>query len=133
MTENLNNEVWKVIPGFNNKYEVSNMGRVKSLMYKTPRILKSGTSIAGNPNGYQKVMLRKNNKTHRLYVHILVAEAFLPNPENKPEVNHIDEVKTHNWATNLEWVTRKENINHGTCIARAAETRKNNKKAAQNS
>ncbi len=60
------------------------------------------------------LQLYKNNKPTTCKIHRLVANAFIPNPENKPQVNHIDEDKTNNMVSNLEWVTAKENCNHGT-------------------
>lgn len=101
-------EIWKDIEGFEELYQVSNLGRVKRVT--TGRILKSRKDI----DGYLYVNLCKNgkHKTHR--IHRLVAQAFIPNPENKPQINHIDEIKTNNMVSNLEWMTAKENSNHGT-------------------
>jgi len=121
-------EVWKDIEGYEGLYQVSNMGRVKSLertfVDKTERkqhikgrILKLG---AGH-GGYLKVVLNSNGKKKTVRVHRLVCEAFHENPENKPCVNHIDEDKTNNVASNLEWCTSTENINHGTRNIRAGK------------
>ena len=71
-----------------------------------------------NHRGYWYVGLNKNGKSERKAVHRLVAEHFIPNPDNKPCVNHKDEVKTNNHVDNLEWLTYKENSNYGTCIER---------------
>ena len=104
--ENLPNEIWKPVKGYEGLYEVSNMGRVKSLIiraYKKPHILKQGTVC-----GYKQVRFI-NGKQFK--VHRLVAEAFVPNPLRKPHVGHKDESRTNNKAENLEWVTPKENSN----------------------
>ncbi|ADI23905.1 HNH endonuclease family protein [Enterococcus phage EFRM31] len=103
-------EEWKDIKGYEGLYQVSNLGRVKSLKFGKERILKTGV----DRYGYISVNLYKNNKRKLCKVHRLVAQAFIPNHENKPQVNHIDEDKTNNMVSNLEWVTAKENVNHGT-------------------
>lgn len=101
-------EVWKPVVGYENKYMVSNLGNVLSLNYnwtKKPKIL----TPVKHYSGYVFVHLgRKKIMT----VHILVAEAFLPNPDKKKYVNHIDGIKHHNTVDNLEWVTAKENSQH---------------------
>ena len=124
------NEIWLPIEGYENLYEVSNLGRVCSLertvikkndaTRKVPgKILKPGT----NKNGYLKVNLCKNGTRRTCYLHRLVATAFIPNPDKKPQVNHKDEDKTNNTAENLEWCTAKENNNYGTRNKRASEKR----------
>lgn len=102
------NEIWKDIKEYEGLYQVSNLGRVKRV--ETDRILKG----QNNSTGYLRVRLYKNNIAYNMRVHRLVAEAFIPNPDNKPQVNHIDEDKTNNSLANLEWMTAKENNNHGT-------------------
>lgn len=99
------NEVWITINEFP-KYEISNFGRVKN---NKNRILKIGT----HRDGYKQVCLRKNKKSYTRKIHRLVAIAFIPNPENKPVVNHIDEDRTNNQVENLEWMTVKENNLYG--------------------
>lgn len=103
-------EMWKAIEGTNGRYEISNTGKVRSNNY-----LGHGTTKELKPwanGGYKRVnMTIAGKKTNRL-VHRLVAEAFIPNPENKPEVNHQDGNKHNNRADNLEWSTRKENLDH---------------------
>jgi hypothetical protein len=111
-------EVWKAIPGFEGCYEVSNLGRVRSLKRNTT----SGGLIKTFINkGYVYAHLSRNGKHYNCKVHRAVASAFIDNPFNKPEVNHIDENKENNRVDNLEWVTTKENYNHGTRIERIAQ------------
>ena len=128
-TEEINmNEIWKDIKGYEGMYQVSNLGRVKSLEKTVAakngskrtirqRILKPKTER----NGYLRVPLNSKGKIKFFYVHRLVCKAFHENPKNKPEVNHINENKLDNRAYNLEWVTRKENCNHGTHNERVAK------------
>lgn len=99
-------EVWKPISGYENLYEVSNLGRVKSIKYHTNRVLKPKTNKKYNCNN-----LCKHSVTSTIDVHRMVAIAFVPNPDNKPHVNHIDNNRRNNAALNLEWVTPKENNN----------------------
>ncbi|MBW1620086.1 NUMOD4 domain-containing protein [Lactiplantibacillus plantarum] len=109
-------EIWKDIPGYEGLYQVSNYGRVKSL-FRYKKILIPYTQ----PNEYQAVQLYKSKKSAFKLIHRLVAMAFLPNPDCKPDVNHKDECKTNNRLTNLEWVTAKENSNYGTSMLRMAK------------
>ena len=108
-------EVWKDIDGFNGDYQVSNLGRVRSFNRKTVRYLKPQLI-----QGYERVHLDWKQNRHYLFVHRLVALAFIPNPENKPVVNHLDENPRNNNVTNLEWATQKENINWGTSLKKRA-------------
>lgn len=103
-------EIWKDIDGYKGKYQISNLGRVKSLKCNRERILKFTTMH----KGYHAVSFDnyKNRKTFR--VHRLVAQAFIPNPKNKPQVNHIDGNKLNNSINNLEWVSPAENIKHAS-------------------
>lgn len=110
-------EIWKDIKEYEGLYQVSNLGRVKRVT--TGRILKGRKNKAG----YLLVGLCKSSVSSTKTLHRLVAQAFIPNPENKPEVNHIDENKTNNMVFNLEWMTTKENINHGTRNERASKTK----------
>lgn len=116
-------EEWRPIDGFGGQYLVSSLGRVLSLpkcQHNAPLILKPKN------DGYLRVTLFKDKK-HRAYpVHRLVAEAFIPNTRGCPQVNHIDEDKTNNRVDNLEWVTVKENANHGTRKARIKAKQLNN-------
>lgn len=112
-------EVWKSVVGFDGyyegTYEVSNLGRVRSI----DRQLDNGSFAKGQVRkilldsfGYPVVGLYKKSKGNQRKVHRLVALAFIPNPENKPAVNHRDGNKQNNNIENLEWVTNRENTNH---------------------
>jgi len=116
-------EIWKDIEGFENYYQISNLGRVKSFRKRKPSIL----IATPNNYGYSVVSLHKQSKRSPKQVHRMVMEAFSTNPENKPQVNHIDENKTNNNVQNLEWVTRSENMMHGTCRERIQATRNKRK------
>lgn len=109
------NEIWKDIKDYEGLYQVSNLGRVKRV--KAGKILK-GFKIT---KGYVGVRLSKNGIVSNKKIHRLVAQAFISNPESKPQVNHIDENKTNNVISNLEWSTAKENSNHGTRNERAGK------------
>lgn len=108
MTEN-----WKSIAGYDGLYEVSSIGRVRSLNYNHTgkiKVLKPRKICTG----YLVVGLHKNREKKLFKVHRLVAAAFIPNPDSKPQVNHKNEIKSDNRAENLEWMTAKENCNFGT-------------------
>jgi hypothetical protein len=116
-------EIWKPICGCENSYEISNLGRVKSLPRSTHYTDKNNVKCVRNTGGmvlnppidaegYVKVILFLNGKRVARRVHRLVAEQFIPNPENKPYVNHIDGIKYNNNVVNLEWCTASENTQH---------------------
>ena len=116
-------EIWKDIKGYEGLYQVSNLGNVRSM----DRITRDGRKIKGknikpHTNGnsrYLRAALCNNGKIKYENIHRLVAKAFIPNPENKPEVNHKDENPSNNFIDNLEWMTSKENSNYGTGHLRA--------------
>lgn len=115
-------EVWKHVFGFKGKYVISNKGRVKSLA----RIIRRYNAMSGcydkypvkekilkqRVYEYPKVYLSGGDKSRPYSVHRLMAEAFIPNPENKPEINHKNGIKTDNRISNLEWCTTAENRRH---------------------
>ncbi len=116
MTKNLEQEIWKDIDGYEGIYQISNLGRLKSLERKINygnRILKEKILKSPVANiGYCMVNLYKDNSRKLVLIHRLVAVAFIPNPKNKLEVNHIDSNKLNNKAENLEWATKRENLTH---------------------
>lgn len=100
-------EIWKDIPNYEGKYQVSNLGRVRNIQ-KENYILK----FSNDGKGYQKVKLCNNGKCKSFRVHRLVAQVFIPNPNNLPEINHIDYNRLNNNINNLEWCDRKYNMNY---------------------
>lgn len=116
-------ETWKAIAEYEGLYEVSDQGRVKSLKHGKEKILKPQK----NTDGYLHVGLYKDGHTKHTLVHRLVAEAFIPNPNNLTTVNHKDEVKTNNTVGNLEWMSIKDNNNYGTRNRRITESQINDK------
>ena len=106
-TDDLDGEEWRDVEGYDGDYKVSNFGRVKSLKRGKVKILKP--MLQGD---YIYVYLCKDGKETSITIHRLVAKAFVPNPEGKPEVNHIDGNKLNNCAENFEWTTHSENLRH---------------------
>ena len=105
------NEIWKAVQGYEGRYEISNLGRVKSLNYnhtKKPKIL----APKHHSSGYDTVTLCNNGIHKNKPIHKLVADAFIPNPNNLPQVNHIDGDKSHYSVDNLEWVSASDNVRH---------------------
>ena len=113
-------EIWKDVKGFEGIYQVSNYGRVKaytklikhSRVGYMRRIKERFLSICDNGYGYKNVYFCVNGKRTVKYIHRLVAEAFLPNPQNYKEINHKDYNKENNFVENLEWCSRRQNIEH---------------------
>lgn len=121
----LNREIWKDLPKYEGIYQVSNLGRVKSL----DRINANGAMAHGklmspqdNKHGYLYVDLCKNGKLKREYIHRLVGMTFIPNTNNLPQINHKNEIKSDNRAENLEWCDNRYNNNYGTARIRARYT-----------
>lgn len=121
-------EIWKDIEGYEGRYQVSNLGRVKSLAktidvggktkrFQPERVLKPSKGV----KGYLLVALYKNKRSKMKRVHRLVAEAFIPNPQKMPSVNHKDENKENNKAENLEWCTHKYNNLYGTRLKKVSK------------
>lgn len=120
-------EIWKPIKGFEGSYEVSNYGNVRSLdrmvkclngyEHRNGKMLKPHK----NKKGYMSVSLGKNNQK---LVHRLVAEAFVPNPDNLPIINHIDENPSNNFSSNLEWCDYSYNNSYGDGNVQRTETKK---------
>ena len=123
-------EIWKDIHGYNGYYQVSNLGRVKSVdrvvlssgfeQHRREKILKQPKQTTG----YSTVNLCVDNIRKRFLVHRLVAEAFIPNPDNMPHINHKDENKRNNCVENLEWCDPKYNNNYGTFKERISKSKK---------
>ena len=121
MTES---EIWKDVVGFEGLYKVSNKGNVFSVGRRDSRGRKLGGRIlkpTHTRNGYLKVDLHNNGKRKTKHIHRLVTEAFIPNPESLPQINHIDEVKDNNNIENLEWCDSMYNNNYGTKIERLSK------------
>ena len=123
-------EIWKDVIGYEDYYQVSNLGNVRSkdrevnawhgIVLKKGRVLKQSI---GN-NGYYSVCFQINNIKKQHSVHRIVAQAFIPNLDNMPYINHKDENRLNNNIKNLEWCSAKYNINYGTCKERRNETKR---------
>ena len=116
------NEIWKDVIGFEGHYQVSNKGKVRSIKNNKIKELKPYKEI--KRCGYLSVYLRLPGQKFTKKVHRLVAEAFIPNPNGFPEVNHIDENKENNCVENLEWCTGEYNLCYGTRLKRISESNK---------
>lgn len=114
----MSKEIWKDVIGYEGSYQVSNLGRVKSVSREifnrgVRQKIKERILKPCNKGGYLFVTLSQFGKPKTFAVHRLVAITFLPNPENKPQVNHLDENPLNNRLTNLAWATASENCNYG--------------------
>ena len=110
-------EEWRDIKGYEGLYQVSNLGRVKSTKFNKEIIMKQKEC-----RGYKRIGLRKNGEKQKFYsIHRLVAEAFIPNENELPCINHNDENKTNNKVENLEWCSYEYNANYGTRVKRLRE------------
>lgn len=116
-------EIWKDIEGYECYYQISNFGRVKSLeRISTQNVLIKERLLKQNiRKEYYYVELNKDGYAKKYSIHRLVGQAFISNPENYPCINHIDENKLNNNVENLEWITVKGNVNHGTRNKRSSE------------
>lgn len=141
-TDNSILEIWKDIPGWESLYQASNKGRVRSLdrlvhvnvfgkyngqEMKKGKVLKLVLHNGAGHHPEYIVCLSKNGKAQNEYVHRLVALAFIPNPDNLPEVNHKDENSLNNYVENLEWCDRAYNCTYGTRTERAAKSNSKNR------
>lgn len=124
--ESLPNEEWRDIVGYEGLYQVSNLGRVKSMPrlhryahgeYLSKKKILSPRKV-GKDREYLSVVLYNGKGKKQYKIHRLVAEAFVPNPQKHKEINHIDENKGNNVASNLEWCSRSYNVNYGQRIAK---------------
>ena len=126
------NEIWKDVVGYEGLYQVSDRGNVSSIVRKDSIGRKCGGIILRpipDANGYIRVSLCKNGKVKKKLIHRLVLEAFVENPNNLPEVNHLDENKANNELSNLEWCDIRYNSNYGTRNERSAQARSKRVKA----
>ena len=117
-------EVWKDVVGYEGHYKISNQGRVKAL---TKTVIKAGKpyvltekilAIRSGGVGYSRVQLCKDGALKEFYVHRLVGQHFIPNPDSLPQINHMDSVKLNNYVSNLEWCTASHNQLHRFSHAR---------------
>lgn len=116
----MDKEVWRDVVHYENEYTISNYGRLFS------KITNQIKRPSMKENGYLSTVLYKNGRAHNEYIHRLVALAFVPNPSGLPQVNHKDENKQNNFATNLEWCDATYNNNYGSARIRSSKTRREN-------
>lgn len=128
-------EVWKDIEGYEGLYQVSNLGRVLSLARTRKNrwgqdvpVLERILTPRINDKGYLRVALSKDDVSKDFFIHRLVAMAFIPNPNNYPIINHMNEVKTDNRVENLEWCTHKYNVNYGSWAEKQSRAQRGKKR-----
>lgn len=110
---------WKDIPGFNGDYQINRVGQVKmreKVLWNGRIMPEKIMSSKITQNGYKRIGLRENGTRRHYSIHRLIALTFIPNPQNKPQVNHKNGIKTDNRVDNLEWVTQAENMQHAMKI-----------------
>ena len=117
-------EEWRDIKGYEGLYQISNLGRVKSLRNNHGQFREKILKTCSNKLGYSYINLYKEGKNKKCLVHRLVALHFIPNPNNYKEINHKDENKQNNRVENLEWCTAEYNSNYGTRILRMIKAQK---------
>lgn len=129
------NEIWKEIPGYEGYFEVSNLGNFRSKDRIVPYRKSGVRNYPGKPlkveqmsDGYQRIVLMKDAVKKRYMCHRLVALTFIPNPNNLPQVNHIDGVRNNNCVENLEWCTQSQNERHSVDILGKSMKGKTNSK-----
>lgn len=119
-------EVWKPVLGYENYYEVSNLGRIRRSAYNNPHHNSNGLLKPSIRRGYYHVVLCVNGVHKSFNIHRLVASSFIPNPSSLPYVNHKDENKLNNSIENLEWCSARYNTNYGSNLERRGKTRREN-------
>lgn len=126
-------EIWKDIKGYEGLYQISNLGNVRSLerlVYKSDGVIQCRKqrimAKRKSSDGYYFAKLNVDKNSKSIAIHRLVAEAFIPNPYNLPEINHIDTDRTNNVVTNLEWCTHKDNVKHSANLGHYKHYGKNN-------
>ena len=124
-------EEWKDIKGYEGLYQISNLGRIKSLKNNKGNYREKIRNSNPGKDGYIRINLYSNHKSKPFYIHRLVAEYFIPNTNNYKEINHKDENKSNNRVDNLEWCDRKYNINYGTRAQKFSEKMKGKNKGSK--